>query len=381
MTAFLSTALLVMMAFCIDIGYVVAVKSELQNAADAAALAGAQQLQTYFVQYYMPGQTQQQTIYNNATTDTTTATAPIPTAIQFAGYNQAGNVYLSLPSSDVTFSYYDGTTFSSASYPDNFPNTVNVTVRRDSTANGSLGLFFAQVLGINNLDLNATASATIYAGDVSSLQAIPGVSAHILPVALDVNVWMNFMQGNFSSPWLTGLTSAGPNNAQQLQVYPSGTNTPGNFGLLDLGPPANNAPAFRQWIDSGATPNDITYLLSNTMLPVSPEAPQAWKGGPGLTSTLIAYFQQEIGVANRPERHLCHHRLRGGDHHLGQRQWQRQPEHLRSARWYRGPDRDAYQHLASPGHETDLVRHLADDIRLCQVDALTGCVCAAKGLS
>jgi Flp pilus assembly protein TadG len=298
MTVFLSTALLVMMAFCIDIGYVVAVKSELQNAADAAALAGAGQLQNYYVQYYLPGQTQQQTVYNNATTDTTTPTAPIPTAQRYAGYNQAGNVYISLPSSDVTFSYYDGTSFSDASFPNNFPNTVNVTVRRDGTANGSVGLFFAQVLGINTLDLTATASATVYAGDVRSLMAIPGVSAHILPVALDVNVWMNYMKGNFTSDWLSGLLSNGANNAQQLQVYPSGTNTPGNFGLLDLGPPANNAPAFRQWINNGATPNDITYLLGNTMLPVAPDAPQAWKGGPGITSTLLAYFQQEIGVPN-----------------------------------------------------------------------------------
>jgi Flp pilus assembly protein TadG len=85
MAVFLWVALCVMMAFSIALGYIVAVRSELQNAADAAALAGAQQLQTYFVQYYMPGQTNQQTIYNNATTDTTTSTAPIPTAQRFAG--------------------------------------------------------------------------------------------------------------------------------------------------------------------------------------------------------------------------------------------------------------------------------------------------------
>ena len=131
-------------------------------------------------------------------------------------------------------------------------------------------MFFAQIFGITSTNLTATASATIYAGDVSSLQVIPGVNAHILPVALDVNVWKNYAKGNLSSPWLSGNTSNGPNGNPQLQVYPFGTNTPGSFGLLDIGVPSNNAPAFRNWIDDGSTPNDISYLLDNNLLPVSP---------------------------------------------------------------------------------------------------------------
>jgi hypothetical protein len=74
-----------------------------------------------------------------------------------------------------------------ASYPAAFPNTVTVVTRRDKVANGPLGLFFGQIFGFSATQLTATASATIYAGDVSSLQSISGVNAHILPVALDVN--------------------------------------------------------------------------------------------------------------------------------------------------------------------------------------------------
>ena len=36
-------------------------------------------------------------------------------------------------------------------------------------------------------------------------------------------------------------------------------------------------------------------MLSNKLLPVSPSAPQQWKGGPGLTSTLLANFQSVLG--------------------------------------------------------------------------------------
>src|SRR5262249_31951745 len=95
-----------------------------------------------------------------------------------------------------------------------------------------------------------------------------------------------------------GNTYLGPNGAPQLQVYPFDTNTPGSFGLLDVGPPNNSAPAFRNWIDAGQTPNDISYLLNNNLLPVSPSAPQPWKCGPGLKSTLVSDFQSQMGVPN-----------------------------------------------------------------------------------
>jgi hypothetical protein len=309
MAALLMALLVGMLAFSIDIGYICSVQAELQDAADAAALAGAQQLQNFFVAYYSPGQTQQQQIYLQITTDTTNPISPIPTAQRYAAYNQAGGVYIQVPATDISFSYYDGATFSAPSYSNNlFPNTITVITRRDNIANGPLPLFFAKIFGISTINLTATASATIYAGDVTSLQVIPGVNAHILPVALDMNVWTNFASGNFTfvngsfssnSPYLTSNNvTTGPNGLPQLQVYPTNANTPGSFGLIDVGVPSNSTPAFRNWIDDGSTPNDITYLLNNNLLPVSPSNPPAWKCGPGLKSTLLSNFQSAMGESN-----------------------------------------------------------------------------------
>ncbi len=300
MAALLMTLLVGMLAFSIDIGYICAVQAELQNAADSAALAGAQQMQQAFVDFYAPGQTQQQTIYTEVTTNYPNTPYPtITTAQTYAAYNKAGGVNITVPTSDISFSYYDGTTFTPASYPNYFPNTITVKTRRDSTANGALGLFFAKIFGISTTNLTATASATIYAGDVTSLQVISGVDAHILPVALDVNVWKAFANANFSSPWLSGgVVTTGSNGQPQLQVYDFGTNTSGSFGLVDVGVPSNNTPAFRNWIDNGSTPNDISYLLNNSLLPVSPSAPEPWKAGPGLKSTLVTNFQSVMGEAN-----------------------------------------------------------------------------------
>jgi hypothetical protein len=301
LTAVLLTVLVGMMAFTIDVGWIVNTKGELQNAADADALAGADRLQGLYVQYYGPGNSANQpSLLSAVSTNTTSSSYPIATAQRFAAYNQAGGVYITVPTSDISFSYYDGTTFAQYSAA-NFPNTCTVTTRRDSTANSSLGLFFAQVFNISTIDLTATASATIYAGNVTSLTVIPGVNAHVLPVALDMNVWKQFYSTG-QSPGPTSYTDGpivyGPNGLPQLQVYPFSTGTPGSFGLVDTGVPSNNSPAFRNWIDSGTTPNDINYLLTNDLLPVYPNAPQPWKVGPGLKSTLVTNFQGEMGKPN-----------------------------------------------------------------------------------
>src|SRR6516162_2878771 len=164
LAAFLMVVLVGMLAFAIDIGYMSTVKAELQNAADAAALAGAQRLQDQFVKYYAPGQTDQLTIFQYVTTNTTDSNSPISTAQRFAGYNRAGGVYLQLPASDVSFSYYDGTNAPVPASQALFPNTITVTTRRDNTANSPLSLFFGKVFGVSSSSITATASATIYAG-------------------------------------------------------------------------------------------------------------------------------------------------------------------------------------------------------------------------
>jgi hypothetical protein len=308
MAALLMTFLTGMLAFSIDIGYICFVQGELQDAADAAALAAAEQLQSPFVAFYSPG-ADQQSILTTVTTNTSSSSSPIPTAQLYAYYNQAGGVNIMVPSSDISFSYYNGSTFSSPTLT-YFPNTVTVITRRDSNggtfSNGPLGLFFGQIFGISSVSLTATASATIYNGYMSSMTDNPpyttsgttttlGINAHILPVALDMYVWANFLSDNTSSAWLSGVTSTGSNGALQLQVYPTGTNTPGSFGLIDVGQPSNSVPAFRNWIDDGSTPNDISYLLSHSLLPVSVSSPAQWKVGPGLKSTLESNFASVIG--------------------------------------------------------------------------------------
>src|SRR6516162_11339861 len=69
--ALLIVPLLGMCAYSIDVGYIIVCHTDLQNAADAAALAGAERLQGLYVQYMSPGltATQQAAILTQAITN------------------------------------------------------------------------------------------------------------------------------------------------------------------------------------------------------------------------------------------------------------------------------------------------------------------------
>ena len=64
--ALFAIPLMGMVAFAVDMGWMVATQSNLQNAADSAALAGAGQLMDGWVQYHLPGQTQKADILKAA---------------------------------------------------------------------------------------------------------------------------------------------------------------------------------------------------------------------------------------------------------------------------------------------------------------------------
>src|SRR6266480_1786465 len=146
-----------MVAFAVDMAWIVETENELQSVADSAALAAADALigdgtnQNGFVQYYLPGQTNQGTILSNAQANAKAA------AKAYAKANRAGGKSnLVLNDSDIEFGFTDSNgNYTALPTYTGFPNTVKVTMRRDSSANGSLGLFFAPVIGTRNVDLTA----------------------------------------------------------------------------------------------------------------------------------------------------------------------------------------------------------------------------------
>jgi Flp pilus assembly protein TadG len=291
-----------MLAFAIDIAWIVQSRSDVQSAADAAALAGAEQLMNGFVQYSLPGQTQKSTILTAAETSAKTY------AKNFASYNKAGGVSsLVLNDADVQFGFTDANNnYTPAPTYTGFPNTVKVTMRLDSSANGALKLFFAPIFGQTSSNVQASAAATIYTANIISFQSTPGTSTGVLPMTLDVNAWNAYIQSGVSSD---GTTHSGANGAPQMQVYPSPNLAPGNFGMLSLNDSSNVASDISTWITSGMSSSDITALQSANLLPLASPNPGLWdwKGAPGFKASdvnsltvnqtyLMAVFEPVVGA-------------------------------------------------------------------------------------
>lgn len=125
------------LAFSVDWGYMVVTESELQNAADAGALAGARALANG-------------------------RAAAISAAQAWVGKNVAGGQPATLASSDVDIGLWDNNaatfTVLAANAPQN-PNAIRVTCRRSAANGNALPLFFAKLLGTQSADLSATATA------------------------------------------------------------------------------------------------------------------------------------------------------------------------------------------------------------------------------
>jgi Flp pilus assembly protein TadG len=296
LTGFLLIVLLGMVAFAVDTGWIVLARTELQAAADAAALAGADPLMDAYVQYQLaglnPGNAQnsyQSTILTNAMASARTK------AKAFASYNGAGGVSsLTLNDSDIEFGFTDASN-NYTPYNSNapvFPNTIKVTLRRDSSANGSLGLFFGPVIGNSTASLHATASATIMGASVDSFNNT-GLNIGVMPATYDVNAWNNFLQTGQAPD---GSTSYDANGVPQFQVYPSVKDT-GNFGQLSLNDSTIGNSTEVGWVDNGMAPSDLASLKSAGLVPLSQHAANTWDwlGSTGFQGAFVSDVNNYAG--------------------------------------------------------------------------------------
>jgi Flp pilus assembly protein TadG len=143
-----------MVGMAVDMGVVYSAKGELQNAADSAALAGANTMMTIDAD-------------NNPVMAISTG---IASAQQYSLTNQALGQSLMLRQEDITVGKWDPETKSFAITSPSNPSELNamqVTVRRDNVANSPVSTFFSKLLGINEVNVSATSVAFLgHAGKI-----------------------------------------------------------------------------------------------------------------------------------------------------------------------------------------------------------------------
>ncbi|KPK18259.1 MAG: hypothetical protein AMK69_25045 [Nitrospira bacterium SG8_3] len=156
-SAFMAVAMAIMAGVAIDVGHALLTQNELQNAADAVALSAGTKMGEVYLN--MP-EADQGDMNRNLTSG---EQAPIVNmGDTTAAANSASNVAsLALEAGGVQFGTWD---FSAKTFTPTVarPNAVQATVSRAAgTQNGPIATFFAGVLGVSAMDVNATAIAAL----------------------------------------------------------------------------------------------------------------------------------------------------------------------------------------------------------------------------
>jgi Flp pilus assembly protein TadG len=254
LTALMLTGLIAFAAFAIDLGYLYAVRVELQRSADAAAIAAAWEL------IDKDGKAGTQT----ATGLTTSASTK---ASQFAALNLVANQAPALGSGDMVVGYMSNPASPSnalATTPTGMlPNAVQVRVQRTSDQNGQVPLFFARALGFDKQSLSAQATAAYVSTFAGFRTPADGDTLNILPFALDEDTWNNLTSAG-SDDWTynssTKTVSSGADGVKEVNLYPQGTGSPGNRGTVDIGSSNNSTADIARQIVYGINASDLAHL-------------------------------------------------------------------------------------------------------------------------
>jgi Flp pilus assembly protein TadG len=300
LVAILTVFLLGMVAFGVDLGYIAVTQKEMQNAADAAALAGTSQLHD---RNALKGTLIQSTMVANIRTMAQT----------FSADNTAGGVAMQLDANtsndqggDIVVGRIDD--------PTNFSNTLNTNplakfnsvrcrLRRNSAQNGSLRLFFGSLFGRNSQDLAASATATYEDGVIGfGLKNNNMIgSCSLIPFTLEVHLWTNaptdpwydatlppgVLQGNGPDVWNYNPTdrsyASGSDGIHEINLYPTKGNSPGNFGTVNLGQSNNGTPILERQILYGPNAQDLS-AFPNNQIALGPDGTLQLIGNPGISA-------------------------------------------------------------------------------------------------
>lgn len=253
----LSAVMMVMtmaiLALAVEIGSVLLAKTELQRAADAAALGAAWDL---IDENALEGDID----YGQLAVDAQS------TAIQFASWNTVLANTLMIDSSDVSVGYVSDPTSPQATMSTSTgqaPNSIRVRVRKTAAQNDPVSFGFARVLGIYSQELEAEATAALLTNIDGFRAPADGGNLGILPIALDEPTWNSLLAGGGTDVWkwnsATDTKSPGSDGIKEVNLYPKNTGASGNRGTVDIGSNNNSTADLARQIRDGVTPSDLNH--------------------------------------------------------------------------------------------------------------------------
>ena len=285
MVAVLLVVLLGCVALAVDIGYLYVARTELQRAADAAAMAGAQALgrssqDSPLGDYYQSSEE----VYSEAE--------------KYARLNTAvGQGVVLDRHSDVKIGFLEfphDLTASLQTVALDQANAVHVIARRNSAnADGQIKLFFAPIWGLFSAPVSASAIAVLddrFYG-YAPKKTIGGCP--VIPFAVDEAVWEDqIVNGNGPDEYTYDADNenvlTAPDMTPEIRLFPEQLGPPsqgghpqvegaeagdtnagsGNFGLLNIGPStgtAGTSTIVRQ-INEGISAEDLNDMTGEPMI-------------------------------------------------------------------------------------------------------------------
>jgi Flp pilus assembly protein TadG len=289
LAAILLAIVFAMVAFAVDLGYLMVAQTDLQRTADAAAHAAVLEYRSdkrpsskfnkvrLFAQRYTRDN---KILRESARIDANQGNA------NTNGDVVIGRIDFERPRSEMTFGNYDDY------------NAVRVRVRRTADSNGEVPMFFARIFGIESAALEAKATAAIIQNVGGFKIPSSGENVPFLPLTIRVDFWeSNLADGvdDYAIDVLNESITEEADDISEVVLFPNRTESSGNFGTLNVGISANSTSYVSHQIRNGLSQSDLDYHGGDLSLDGNGELPLS--GSPGLGAAIKDDLQ---AIAGKP---------------------------------------------------------------------------------
>lgn len=298
LTAVLLVMLFAFVAFTIDVGHISIAKAELQNGADAAALAGAMELANSRRAAHPADAVEVVEQARQAATDV-------------AGENDAGGRSLALHwTRDIIVGELQSNGDVVPTGDPRFYNAVQVTTQRTSDMNGPLPLFFAPLLGQPSTGVAASAIASLKT-NVRGIRPKKKQPSPLIPFSIHIEDWRRTLQGDgpdihyYSDD--TGIVTDGADSLYEMDMFTNIVTTSGNFCTLRIGRSNVALPPLLRQILTGVSAKDLANFGGELAL-------DEWSGRlevPGDPGHETPVFSAAAGILGKPRMVCLHDQVTG----------------------------------------------------------------------